>query len=628
MSSSTRFSRKEYLASGNDCDAWRSIDVELIPEYLRERTENRIKAIRAFLKEGASLGEIEDKYGINRVSLYRIIDKCLSLDSDGIATGYKGAIPYRRTSPQKYRREKQLGSSLSSERKGDAGAFSKFIDDHPDIKVWLDKAARKYKPRKQGGDSFDVLHAAFLKQCTLLNIGDTEYPYNRKSMARSALREHLRSKNRELKAAEEKERHECDTRDIMPPSDVLQQVECDGHMIDVRLVIEEVDSFGKPLRYEILRVWLILLIDVFSRCVLGYSIALGQNYDQIDLLKAVFNSLAPHQRPLEVLPNIHYASSGGFPSEHGCAWETWATLKFDNAWAHKAKHVVRVLHDRVGCVAEFGRPYTPNDRPIIERFFLFIVQHYSHRIIGTTGSDSRDRIIERLSPSSKKPLQMLLTLDELKSTIDKVVSDYNGRPHSSLQAHSPLEIFCLRHSETALPPNKLSECYRDAGLFTMAREAVIVKSSSKYGGAYINFAYLKYRNPDILRSDSAGRHMFIEYSREDVSFVRLLDEDGTYIGILSPPHPWCLQQHSLKVRSELWTATKAGQFQFSRDEMPCEAIRRYKTSTGNTSRRIATSLYKEVGRVTEASPPVKAVDDDTKTTPSVERVKLTKVFTL
>jgi transposase InsO family protein len=626
VSNSARFCRKEYLASGHDCDAWKSVDIDLLPEDIRVRTEHRIKAIRAFLKEGATLSEIEDKYGLNRSTLYRAINKCLELDCDGVAVGFKAAIPYRRTALQKYSREKGLESSKHSGGHGDAGAFGKLINDYPELKPWLDKVARSYKPRKQGGDYFDVLHNRFLEQCASLEISNSQYPYNRKTLARSALREYLKARNRELIALQEKERHASDARDIVPPTDILQQVEADGHMIDIRLVIEEIDSYGQPIRYEVLRVWLVLLIEVFSRCILGYSIALGQTYDQIDVLKAIFNSLAPHQRPPQALPNIQYASSGGFPSEHGSAWETWATLKLDNAWAHKAKHVTRVLHDRVGCVAEFGRPYTPNDRPVIERFFLFLVQHYSHRIIGTTGSDSRDKIIARLSPKSKNPLQMLLTLDELKSSIDMVVSDYNGRPHSSLQSHSPLEIFCLRRDEAMLPPNKLPESFRDSVLFTMVRESVVVKTSSKYGGAYINFAYLKYKNLDILRSDSVGRHMFIEYSREDVSFIRLLDEDGVFVGILSPPHPWCLQSHSLKLRSELWKATREGQFQFARGEMPREAMRRHKTPTGNASRSVATALYKETGRVTDEPPSVKAVEAD-KPTNAPERVKLTKVFT-
>jgi len=620
--------KPQFLAAGNSCDAWRGIDIELIAEDIRAATDNRIKAIRAYLKNGATLREVEDTYGLPRATLYRSINRCLTLDADGVVVGFKGAIPYRRTGDRKYNREKDLDDSNNGVARGDAGAFSKLICEYPEIKPWLEKTARAYKPRNKGGDNFDVVHNAFLAHCELLQIGNDHYPFNRKTRARSALREYLKSKNRELKALDDKARSTSDTNDNVPPTDILQQVETDGHMLDIRLVIEELDSFGQPVRYEILRVWLILLIDVFSRCVLGYSIALGHTYDQIDLLKAIFNSLAPHQKLPTVIPNINYSTAGGFPSEHGYAWETWSTLKLDNAWAHKATNVVRALHDRVGCIAEFGRPHTPNDRAIIERFFLFVVQHYSHRLIGTTGSDSRDAIIERLSPKSNNPLKLLLTLDELKSSIDILISDYNGRPHSSLQGHSPLEVFCLCGDQNSLPPNTLAEALRDPALFTMAREPVIVRTSSKYGGAYVNFAYLKYKNTDVLRSDSAGRHMFVEYSREDISFLRLLDEDGTFVGVLRAPHPWYLQPHSLKVRSELWKATKEGQFQFARNETPTEAFRRLKSTTSDVSRRVATTLYKETGRVGEERPLAEVRDNDALEKFNPQRIKLTKVFTL
>lgn len=260
MNDSTRFSRREFLAAGNSCDAWRCIDVDLIAEDIREATDNRIKAIRAYLKNGATLREIEDAYGLSRATLYRSINRCLALDTDGVVIGFKGAIPYRRIGEKKYNREKDLGYSNDGVTQGDAGAFSKLIADHPEIKSWLEKIARNYKPRSQGGVSFDVIHNAFLVHCTSLSISNDQYPFNRKTLARSALREHLRSKSKELKALDEKERNASDINYNVPPTDILQQVETDGHMLDIRLVIEELDSFGQPIRYEILRVWLILAL--------------------------------------------------------------------------------------------------------------------------------------------------------------------------------------------------------------------------------------------------------------------------------------------------------------------------------------------------------------------------------
>jgi transposase InsO family protein len=463
--------------------------------------------------------------------------------------------------------------------------------------------------------------------CETLQISHAAYPFCRKTEAKSALRRHLIDLAKMIKGQEEQANYESNIRDIVTPVDILDQVEADGHEVDVRLVIEERDSYGQPVRYEILRIWLIVLIDVFSRCILGYSIALGRNYDQVDLLSAIYSSLAPHVRPPLCIPDTLYTAEGGFPSEGAGAWETWDTLKLDNAWAHRAKHVLTVLQDRIGCVAEFGRVHTPNDRPFIERFFLFLTQHFSHRIIGTTGNDSRDTIIKRLSPKSKNPVKMLISLDELRSAIDIVLSDYNGRPHSSLQGHTPLNIFRLRMSERALPANRLPEQYQQAGEFVMVREMVVVKSSSKFGGAYVNFLYLKYRNPEILRSDSAGRKMYVEYARNDISVIRLLDEAGSPLGMLMPPEPWCRHPHSFKLRTELCKAIKDGQLAFERNETVHQALRRAKLSSEGMSRSLATTLFKQSGRVSEEPAENTIMEREKGSEPTVKSPRLTKVYT-
>lgn len=627
MEASKRFSLGEFLEEGHDCDAWQDVDVDVLPDAIKQDTKSRIRAIKAFLKEKASLQEIQEKYGISRATLYRMIAKCMLPDgSDGVM-GFRGAIPYVRADAKKYTRLKSVENESIEGSLGDAGAFKKLVLAHPELKTWLQTKARSYKPRREGGEHFSVLHDSFLQKCASLAVEPNRYPFNRKTSAASALRAYLIDQHKQLAAEAEKTYHDEQRRDIVPPLDVLQEVEADGHMIDIRLTIQENDSYGAPVKYEILRVWLIVLIDVYSRCVLGYSIAFGRNYDQVDLLNAVFNSVGTRVQPLKCVPGVEYNPAGGYPVDRIGAWETWSTLKLDNAWAHRAKHVVNVLHERIGCAIEFGKPHVPNDRPIVERFFLFIVQHFSHRIIGTTGSNSRDQIIKRLSPKSTDPLQMLLTIEELRSAIDIVLSDYNGRPHAGVQGHSPLEIFSLRWKERMLPPNTVAEIYRNDTSFVMVREPVTVKSNSKYGGAFINFQYLKYRNPDILRSDSVGRKVFIEYSRSDISMLRLLDEYGVFMGMLSSPHPWCLQPHSIKLRSEIWKALKDGQFKFARDETLYQALRRNRVIDGRVSRETATALYKETGRVSdEEKRPIRMPDTETPE-PSVERVTLTKIFT-
>lgn len=622
-----RFSRSEREREGYDCDKWPSIDLAVLPDSIRGTTEIRIKAIRAFLKEGASLEEIEEKYGIARSTLYRVIEKCEALDKSGAPVGWTAAIPYKRSGEKKYHRTADPDSAALSSGKGYSGAFTQFVEKHEILADWLIVQARKYKSRRSGGDYFIAIHKAFVRQCISCGVSEHEYPLNHKTQGITGLKKWLLDKHRELRAERELRSFEANenVRDI-DPSDILEQVEADGHKLDIRLVIRERDAYGEPVEYEILRVWLICLIEKFSRCVLGYSLALGHNYDQVDLLTAIYRALSPHTRPPLCIPDTRYRDEGGFPSETTGAWQTWSTLKVDNAWAHKAKHVIEVLNDRLGCVVEFGRPHTPNDRPIVERFFLYLVQNFSHKIIGTTGSESKDEIKARLSPKSKNPLKMLLSLEELESAIDIVISDYNGRPHSAIQGHTPLDLYLTRLSTRALPPNTLPLRFQNESSFTRIREVKTVQANAKHGGAFINFAYQKYRNPDVLRSNSAGQKMIIEYSRRDVSSINLLDEFGAFVGVLTPPPPYSTTMHSYKLQTEISKAVKDGQFRFSDNETFVEAVRRFQLKGSKVTRESATYLYKNTGMVSSGVP-VEEVEHPVEPEPKNDRVKLFKVFT-
>lgn len=625
--SEQRFSRLERNREGFDCDKWPTIDFTVLHNSVCGETENRAKAIRAFLKEGATLEEIQQNYGLARSTLYRIIAKCEALNENGTPLGWVAAIPYKRSGGKKYNRVADPNSEASLSGKGYSGAFTQLVENHAPLKGWLTTQASKLKSRRTGGDYFTAIHKAFVRQCICLGLNEHEYPLNQKTQGITGLKKWLLDKHRELRAERELRSFEANENvRYIDPSDILEQVEADGHKLDIRLVIREKDAYGEPVEYEILRVWLICLIDVFSRCVMGYSLALGHNYDQVDLLTAVYQALCPHARPGICIPDTHYRDEGGFPSESIGAWQTWSTLKLDNAWAHKATHVLDVLTDRLGCVVEFGRPHTPNDRPVVERFFLYLVQNFSHRILGTTGSESKDEIKERLSPKSKNPLKMLLSLDELESAVDIVISDYNGRPHSAIQGHTPLDLYLLRLNARALPANSLPIRFQQESAFTRIREVKAVQTNTKYGGAFINFAYQKYRNPDVLRSNSAGQRMIIEYSRRDVSSISLLDEFGAFVGVLTPPPPYSTTPHSYKLQTELSKAVKNGQFRFSKNETFVEAVKRFQLRGCDISRESATYIYKNIDLVCSSEPAEKS-DSSVELAQENGRVKLFKVFT-
>ncbi|WP_051374098.1 hypothetical protein [Paraburkholderia sprentiae] len=80
-------------------------------------------------------------------------------------------------------------------------------------------------------------------------------------------------------------------------------VEFDGHRLDIRLKVVTCDPLGFEQEFEIDRAWLLVIIDVCTRAVLGYYIALGREYSRYDVIKTIEGSGALRQCLPEFLVN-------------------------------------------------------------------------------------------------------------------------------------------------------------------------------------------------------------------------------------------------------------------------------------------------------------------------------------
>ncbi len=60
-----------------------------------------------------------------------------------------------------------------------------------------------------------------------------------------------------------------------------QMVEFDGHRIGLRLKVVVRDPLGFEHEFEIERVWLLVIIDVCTRAVLGYHLVLAREYAKV-----------------------------------------------------------------------------------------------------------------------------------------------------------------------------------------------------------------------------------------------------------------------------------------------------------------------------------------------------------
>jgi putative transposase len=124
-----------------------------------------------------------------------------------------------------------------------------------------------------------------------------------------------------------------------------QVVEFDGHRLDIRLKVVVRDPFGFEHAFEIERAWLLVIIDVCTRAVLGYHIALGREYSRYDVIKTIEKALEPHRERSFTIAGLAYGQQDGFPSQRlpELAYATWEWMKLYNGRANLASETLTAL---------------------------------------------------------------------------------------------------------------------------------------------------------------------------------------------------------------------------------------------------------------------------------------------
>lgn len=207
----------------------------------------------------------------------------------------------------------------------------------------------------------------------------------------------------------------------------------------MRLKIVVRDPLGLEQQFEIERLWLLVIIDVFSRAVLGYNVCLGREYSRYDVIRTIEAALEPHRPRHFTLPGVGYGALGGFPSgklpELGYA--TWRWFKLDNAKANLADDVCHALAEFIGCFIDAGPTRAPDDRPYVERFFGSVAANLSSRQPGYTGANARD--VRRALADPKGDLQLFVSLDDIEQLLEAALAIYNASPHDGLNGRTLLE---------------------------------------------------------------------------------------------------------------------------------------------------------------------------------------------
>ena len=550
-----------------DPAAWPALDTSALPKKQRSTFSARRQAVELYMAN-AAVAEIERRTGVDRRQLYRLLDHCVAPHDDGRVFGWRALVPYTRVAA--YQRVAKVELSRDGAGSGAVGAFGLLLQARPALSAWIAECVRcnriaveqistdqGLRTRLRG---LKHLHADFLRQCRALGLTAADYPFNTdrmgiRSLAATVRAECLRGFGRGARLAGATHLKGMPGVDATAPAamQALDVVEFDGHRLDVHLKVVVRDPLGFEQEFEIERIWLLVIIDVWSRAVLGYHVSLNREYSRYDVIRTIEAALEPHRARVFTLPGVGYGALGGLPSAKlpELGYATWQWFKLDNAKANLADDVRHALAEFIGCFIDAGPAHTPDDRPYIERFFGSIAANLSSRLPGYTGSNARD--VRRALADPKGNLRLYVSLTELEELMEAALATYNASPHDGLNSRTPLEAVehSVRGSGAML--NWLPEAKRRTLCLMQTPKRATVRGYLHQGQRpHINFHGVRYTNA-VLASTAAflGQELRLYYNSQDLRTVRAFAADGAEIGVLKAQGAWGEIAHDLKLRQEI-----------------------------------------------------------------------------
>ena len=550
---------------GIDTGSWVQVDADALPPDYRARFMRRRRAIELYLQD-ASDADIRREAGMSRSNVYRVIaGRCLLPHQDGDLYGWRGALPFLRVkgyhrktkptagedgagsagslqwlfaSPEGLMLEARFRTQILAKAKGLTGPGRL----KQPLFRWLIGELRERGYERRGEWPFNVEKLGYVTIAAFIDRVLAENP------ARQRLLLGGEDARRKALAGDGSGR---------PHLAAFERVECDAHKLDVRMVVAVPSPHGGHEMRKIHRLWVIVLLEVVSRAVLGYHLSLRRECAAEDVLRAIKRALSPWvPRKLQFSDGAYVEGSGlpSFVAPH-LAGACWNEFSVDGALANICGRVEGTLTEVVGCrilkpqgSASYASRRSKDDRPFIEAFFGRLAAGGFHRLAPTTGSRPADK--QGADPVAAADATQF-QLEYAEELLDTLVANYNATPHSGLGFRSP-----LAQLQYLVPP---SAPVRRSDPDAVRRMVGIRRLCTLLGGAktgrrpHFNFANARYSSEWLaLRTDLIGKNLWLQIEDEDdARFATVSDTRGFFLGVVRAAPPWHRTPHSLFIREAI-----------------------------------------------------------------------------
>ena len=577
-----------------DLESWPTPDEGAFSEndlslYLKRKT-----AITLYLS-GCSETLLREKHGFGRSHLYRLItERCLQTHPDGLIYGWRGLIPNLHIKP--YARNKSV--KIDSFGYGSAGVMQSVLDLHPELRTSFEKRIFKSHRQDELGEGKRPRLALWRWfQNELRKLGYercNQWPFNTQNMGyvtvckyiTAVLEANPKQAARVLGGPDvEKKLISGDGVD-RPVVSIFQRVEMDAYKIDGRFCVMMPSMDGDYVPKIIYRIWVIVILDVCSRAVLGYYLSMGKEVSKDDVLRTIKMALTRWHRRILSFSDNAYQDGAALPSGVSDQYVgiCWDETSVDGALAETCKHVEKILNDVVDSKlltpkSGFSSRRSKDDRPFIESFFRNLASKGFQRLSNTTGA----------KPSEKKvrdPDNVAFTsqfqLEYAEELLDVLIANYNATPHTGLGHRSPLEYiqFICSRPDVSL---RRADANSVQGILTYRKKCHVNGNLKEGRKPYVNFEGARYTNETLQqRFDLTNNFIWVvNHLEDDARVVQASTLDGQILGILRASPPWHKLPHSLRVRRAINAALRKGKFFISSNGDAVEAFLEYSESQPN-----------------------------------------------
>lgn len=555
-----------------DISNWKYPDEGALPDGpIKNGYFARKKAINLYFQD-ATEREIRAAAGIGLSQTLRLIkERCLSVHEDGEVWGWRALVPWEHI--HQYHRKHNI--VVDEFGRGAVGALNAVLNTHPELRQKLEKrvlAAESMHRLSNARRSMRSHWRWFLDQ--LRSFGyevEGKWPFNTETLAYSSICRYITSVRRQNPEAAALAAGGPDTKKKLLTGDgtdrpikfVFERVEMDAHKLDGRFSVSIPQPTGGYVQKIVHRLWVVVILEVVSRCVLGYHFSMRKEVSKYDVLRAIKAALTQWKRLPITFGDHAYLTNANLPS--GAVEQfigvCWDETSVDGALAETCKHVRDVLNDVVGSTLvepknSFSVRRSKDDRPFIETFFRQLGSGGFQKLTNTTGGKPIDK-------KGRQPDEIALTsqfqLEYAKELLAVLIANYNATPHSSLGDRSPLQYLEFR---TMYPDRPLR--YADENSVSdivSLRKLCIVHGGYEQGRRpFVYFMHGRYTSDTLgQRHDLVGVKIWLTaHIEDDIRLVRASTEDGQPLGLLHVSAPWNKLPHSVEVRIAIASAISAG----------------------------------------------------------------------